>query len=71
MGKINAWTYIASIEGGVDIEAVAEESPEKIINYTIDPLKGPELSSLKQMADRMGFTDDVHSQFVSITKKIH
>ena len=65
-----SWTYIASIEGGVDIEAVAEESPEKIINYTIDPLKGLELSSLKQMAVRMGFTDDVHSQFVSITKKM-
>ena len=65
-----SWTYIASIEGGVDIEAVAEESPEKIINYTIDPLKGLELSSLKQLADRMGFTDDVHSQFVSITKKM-
>ena len=68
--KKESWTYIASIEGGVDIEAVAEESPEKIINYTIDPLKGLELSSLKQMADRMGFTDDVHSQFVSITKKM-
>ena len=65
-----SWTYIASIEGGVDIEAVAEESPEKIINYTIDPLKGLEMSSLKQMADRMGFTDDVHSQFVSITKEM-
>ena len=65
-----SWTYIASIEGGVDIEAVAEESPEKIINYTIDPLKGLELFSLKQMADRMGFTDDVHSQFVSITQKM-
>ena len=65
-----SWTYIASIEGGVDIEAVAEESPEKIINYTIDPLKGLELSSLKKMADRMGFTDDVHSQFVSITQKM-
>ena len=65
-----SWTYIASIEGGVDIEAVAEESPEKIINYTIDPLKGLELTSLKKMADRMGFTDDVHSQFVSITKKM-
>ena len=35
-----SWTFIASKEGGVDIEAVAEESPDKIINYTIDPLKG-------------------------------
>ena len=65
-----SWTYIASKEGGVDIEAVAEESPEKIVNYTIDPSEGLELSSLNEMADRMGFTDDVHTQFVSITQKM-
>ena len=65
-----SWTYIASKEGGVDIEAVAEESPEKIVNYTIDPSEGRELSSLNEMADRMGFTDDVHTQFVSITQKM-
>ena len=65
-----SWTYIASKEGGVDIEAVAEESPEKIVNYTIDPSEGIELSSLNDMADRMGFTDDVHTQFVSITQKM-
>ena len=65
-----SWTYIASKEGGVDIEAVAEESPEKIVNYTIDSSEGLELSSLNEMADRMGFTDDVHTQFVSITQKM-
>tara|TARA_B100002052_G_scaffold80459_2_gene73554 strand:- start:1685 stop:2857 length:1173 start_codon:yes stop_codon:yes gene_type:complete len=65
-----SWTFIASKEGGVDIEAVAEESPEKIVNYTIDPLKGLEIGSLKEMADRMGFIDDIQSQFISITKKM-
>ena len=65
-----SWTFIASKEGGVDIEAVAEESPDKIINYTIDPLKGIEICSLKEMADRMGFIDDIQSQFISITKKM-
>ena len=65
-----SWTFIASKEGGVDIEAVAEESPEKIINYTIDPCKGLEIESLKEMADRMGFIDDIQSQFISITKKM-
>ena len=65
-----SWTFIASKEGGVDIEAVAEESPDKIINYTIDPLKGLEIESLKEMADRMGFIDDIQSQFISITKKM-
>ena len=65
-----SWTFIASKEGGVDIEAVAEESPDKIINYTIDPSKGLEIESLKEMADRMGFIDDIQSQFISITKKM-
>ena len=65
-----SWTYIASREGGVDIEAVAEDSPEKIINYTIDPSKGLDLSSLHKVAAQMGFQDDVASQFISITKKM-
>ena len=65
-----SWTFIASKEGGVDIEAVAEESPDKIINYTIDPLKGLEIGSLKEMADRMEFVDDIQSQFISITRKM-
>ncbi len=65
-----SWTFIASKEGGVDIEAIAEESPDKIINYTIDPLKGLEIESLKEMADRMDFIDDIQSQFISITKKM-
>ena len=65
-----SWTYIASKEGGVDIEAVAEESPEKIINYTIDPLKGIEIDALISMSEQMGFSDDIESQFISITKKM-
>ena len=65
-----SWTFIASKEGGVDIEAVAEESPDKIINYTIDPLKGLEIGSLKELADRMEFVDDIQSQFISITRKM-
>ena len=65
-----SWTYIASREGGVDIEAVAEDSPDKIINYTIDPSKGLDLTSLHEVADQMGFEDDVESQFISIRASI-
>lgn len=32
--------FMASTEGGVEIEKVAEESPEKIIHLSIDPLVG-------------------------------
>lgn len=33
-------SFVASTEGGMDIEAVAEETPEKIHTIAIDPLKG-------------------------------
>src|SRR5437868_4337949 len=32
--------FIASTEGGMDIEAVAKETPEKIQTYTLDPAAG-------------------------------
>ncbi len=33
-------TFMASIEGGVEIETVAEETPEKIIKVAVDPAAG-------------------------------
>jgi succinyl-CoA synthetase beta subunit len=33
-------TFIASTEGGVNIEEVAEKTPEKMINVSIDPVPG-------------------------------
>ncbi len=33
-------SFVASTEGGMDIEAVAEENPEKIISFDIDPATG-------------------------------
>jgi hypothetical protein len=34
-------TFMASTEGGVEIEKVAEETPEKIIKVEVDPLARP------------------------------
>lgn len=36
-GKI---TFMASVEGGIEIEKVAEETPEKIIKVAVDPAAG-------------------------------
>ena len=33
-------TFMASTEGGMDIEEVAEKTPEKIVNMLVDPLTG-------------------------------
>jgi len=43
-----AMTLIFSIEGGVDIEQVAHESPEKVIKMPINPLKDIEILKLEK-----------------------
>jgi succinyl-CoA synthetase beta subunit len=42
--------FVSSIAGGMDIEAVAEESPEKIISIIIDPAAGVQSYQCRQVA---------------------
>tara|TARA_B100000470_G_scaffold150275_1_gene116908 strand:- start:464 stop:1642 length:1179 start_codon:yes stop_codon:yes gene_type:complete len=65
-----SWTFIASSEGGVDIEMVAENTPEKINKYTIDPAIGIDTHQLSLMAEKLNLDVNLQEQFVTITKKI-
>ena len=65
-----SWTFIASSEGGVDIEMVAENTPEKINKYTIDPATGIDTHQLSLMAEKLNLDVSLQEQFVTITKKI-
>lgn len=46
---------VASTEGGVEIEAVAAKSPEKIIREPIDPLAGLQPYQTRKLAKQLGF----------------
>nr|MDQ2868908.1 ADP-forming succinate--CoA ligase subunit beta [Verrucomicrobiota bacterium] len=46
---------VASTEGGVEIESVAEKSPEKIIREQIDPLAGLQPFQARKLATQLGF----------------
>jgi len=46
---------VASTEGGVEIEAVAAKSPEKIIREPIDPLAGLQSFQTRKLAKQLGF----------------
>ncbi|MGA1205784.1 MAG: ADP-forming succinate--CoA ligase subunit beta [Opitutales bacterium] len=48
---------IASTEGGVEIETVAEETPEKITKVFIDPAQGLQAYHKRQVAFGLGFTE--------------
>ena len=57
---------MASLEGGVEIEKVASETPEKILRASIDPLVGPQPYQGRDLAFRLGLTDEQVKQFVKI-----
>ncbi|MEY8243946.1 MAG: ADP-forming succinate--CoA ligase subunit beta [Gammaproteobacteria bacterium] len=65
-----SWTFIASSEGGVDIEMVAEKTPEKINKYTIDSAIGIDTHQLSLMAEKLNLDVNLQEQFIAITKKI-
>ena len=46
---------VASTEGGVEIETVAEKSPEKIMRESVDPLAGLQPFQARKLAKQLGF----------------
>ena len=58
--------FMASTEGGVEIEKVAEETPEKILRATIDPLVGPQPYQGRDLAFQLGLSGEQIKQFVKI-----
>ncbi len=58
--------FMASTEGGVEIEKVAEETPEKILKAAIDPLVGPQPYQARQMGFKLGLNPTQMKQFTQI-----
>lgn len=58
--------FMASTEGGVEIETVAEETPEKILKCEIDPLTGPQPYQGRELAFKLGLNKTQVGQFVKI-----
>ena len=58
--------FMASVEGGVEIEKVAAETPEKILKVAIDPLTGPQPFQGRDLAFRLGLAGDRVKQFTNL-----
>ena len=58
--------FMASTEGGVEIEKVAEETPEKILKAIIDPLVGAQPYQGRELAFQLGLKGDQVKQFTNI-----
>ena len=57
---------MASTEGGVNIEEVAEETPDKIYKAEIDPIQGPNQLQAEKLASSMNLNEVQTSQFIEI-----
>lgn len=59
-------TFMASTEGGVDIEEVASETPEKIFKVSVDPLVGLMPYQAREVAFKLGLEGKQINQFVKL-----
>lgn len=67
----NSITFMASTEGGVDIEEVAEKSPEKIIKISVDPASSIQPFHARTIAFGLGFFGDQAKQMMKIVESTY
>ena len=62
---------VASTEGGMDIEAVAHDTPDKIETFTIDPATGLMPHHGRAVAGALGLTGDLAKQAGKVLAKLY
>ncbi|MCQ8130230.1 ADP-forming succinate--CoA ligase subunit beta [Methylomonas rivi] len=63
--------FIASAAGGMDIEAVAAETPEKIVHVKIHPASGLQPYHCRQVAAALGLAKEQQSQLQNIMTGVY
>lgn len=58
--------FMASTEGGVEIEKVAEETPDKILQAIIDPVAGAQPYQARELGFKLGLNPVQMKQFTKI-----
>ena len=64
-------TYIASSEGGVEIEEVASKTPEKILSLNVDFVEGVQGYQGREFGFKMGLTSKQAGQFANIMVNLY
>jgi len=59
-------SFVASTEGGMDIEEVAESTPEKILSFSVDPATGYQAFHGRRIAFNLGLTGKQIKQCVAL-----
>ena len=64
-------SFIVSTEGGVNIEEVAEETPEKITTVSIDPDVGVSEANVNTLSSALNLADDLKDQAKNLFKNLY
>ena len=62
---------VASTEGGMEIEEVAHNTPEKLFKVQVDPAVGLQGYQARQIAFALGFSGDLFKQCVTLVTKLY
>jgi succinyl-CoA synthetase beta subunit len=62
---------MASSEGGMDIEQVAHDTPEKIVRVFVDPLEGLRDDAARELATGIGIPKETVPQAVDVFKRLY
>jgi succinyl-CoA synthetase beta subunit len=62
---------MASTEGGVEIEEVAEKTPEKIVKVWVDPAVGLQAFQARQLAFGLGLEKDIIKQAIPLLLNLY
>jgi succinyl-CoA synthetase beta subunit len=63
--------FVVSTEGGMDIEQVAHDAPEKIVTLSIDPATGVMPHHGRRLAQTLGLSGDLAKQAASLVDKLY
>jgi succinyl-CoA synthetase beta subunit len=63
--------FVASTEGGMDIEEVAHTTPEKILTFAIDPATGVMPHHARRVAQALGLTGTLGKQVDALLSKLY
>ena len=63
--------FVASTEGGMDIEEVAHNTPDKIVSFSIDPATGFMLHHARYVAGVLGFNRELTKQAEDMLPRLY
>ena len=63
--------FVVSTEGGMDIEKVAHDTPEKILTFSVDPATGIMPHHGRTVAKALGLSGDLAKQAASLLGKLY